>query len=145
MSSAPTTEGSVIRPLKPLERAASTTFTNPCGSTPLERPNESGHSPIDVILRVLHRIELVDASPAKLTVNIEIEVVGQLFIGLNHNVLLFVEEVERVQDCPNSRTMFLGFNPRLLNSPFDILFLELSPCPSASPILVSTVYSWLSV
>ncbi len=52
----------------------------------------------------------MDASPAKLTVNIEIEVVGQLFIGLNHNVLLFVEEVERVQDCPNSRTMFIGFN-----------------------------------
>jgi len=88
---------------------------------------------------------VVDASPAKLTVNIEIEVVGQLFVRLNNDVLLFVGEVERVQDCPNSRTMFIGFNPRLLNSAFDMLFLELSPCPSASPILVSTVYSWLSV
>jgi hypothetical protein len=88
------------------------------GSTPLERPNESGHSPIDVILRVLYRIEVVDASPAKLTVNIKIEVVGQLFVRLNNDVLLFVEEVERVQDCPNSRTMFIGFNPRLLNSAF---------------------------
>jgi hypothetical protein len=45
---------------------------------------------------------VVDASPAKLTVNIEIEVVGQLFARLNNDVLLFVEEVERVQDCPNS-------------------------------------------
>jgi hypothetical protein len=88
------------------------------GSTPLERPNESGHSPIDVILRVLYRIELVDPSPAKLTVNIEIEVVGQLFVLLNSDVLVFVEEVEGVQDCPNSRTMFIGFNPGLLNSAF---------------------------
>lgn len=88
------------------------------GSAPFERPNESRHSPIDVILRVLNRIELVDASPAKLTVNIEIEVVGQLFVRLNNDVPLFVEEVERVQDCPNSRTMFIGFNPRLLNSAF---------------------------
>jgi hypothetical protein len=63
---------------------------------------KSGHSPIDVILRVLYRIEVVDASPAKLTVNIEIEVVGHLFVLLNNDVLLFVEEVERVQDCPNS-------------------------------------------
>jgi len=70
---------------------------------------------------------VVDASPAKLTVNIEIEVVGQLFVRLNNDVLLFVGEVERVQDCPNSRTMFIGFNPRLLNSAFDMLFLELSP------------------
>jgi hypothetical protein len=45
---------------------------------------------------------VVDASPAKLNVNIEIEVVGQLFARLNNDVLLFVEEVERVQDCPNS-------------------------------------------
>jgi hypothetical protein len=87
----------------------------------------------------------VDASPAKLTVNKEIEVVGQLFVRLNNDVLLFVEEVERVQDCLNSRTMFIGLNPGLLNSSFEILFLELSPCPSASPILVSTAYSWLSV
>ena len=60
----------------------------------------------------------MDASPAKLTVNIEIEVVGQLFVLLNNDVLLFVEEVERVQDCPNSRTMFIGFIPGLLNSAF---------------------------
>jgi hypothetical protein len=60
----------------------------------------------------------VDASPAKLTVNIEIKVVGQLSVLLNDDVLLFVEEVERVQDCPNSRTMFIGFKPRLLNSAF---------------------------
>jgi hypothetical protein len=44
---------------------------------------------------------VVDASPAELTVNIEIEVVGQLFVRLNNDVLLFVEEVERVQDCLN--------------------------------------------
>ena len=44
----------------------------------------------------------MDASPAKLTVNKEIEVVAQLFVLLNNDVLLFVEEVERVQDCPNS-------------------------------------------
>ena len=60
----------------------------------------------------------MDPSPAKLTVNIEIEVVGQLFVLLNSDVLVFVEEVERVQDCPNSRTMFIGFNPGLLNSAF---------------------------
>jgi hypothetical protein len=28
-------------------------------------------------------------------------VVGQLFVRLNNDVLLFVEEVERVQDCLN--------------------------------------------